>query len=208
MRRTRFGSEYLSWASLRAGPTTRRRRDLVAHLQRSSTRPSGARGGRMAVPTLNWARRISQGNAPCVIDARSTFEFKAGHIAQAPRAGFRILLKRRACRDKSPNWSHLSMPRRDGKGAVGIYGYRNATLLTAHARWREPASLGEMINDQEPRHAGTHRRVPSTSARLRPASTPSYGRALAGALAGDRRHRDGSKGCSTRSATRRRIDDP
>ena len=96
----------------------------------------------MAVHNAELARRISQGNAPCVIDARSTFEFKAGHIAQAVHAPvLRILLKRaRLPEDKS---SELVITCEHGpraamaKALLGIYGYRNATLLTGHMLgWR------------------------------------------------------------------------
>ena len=37
----------------------------------------------MAMRNAELARRITLGNAPWVIDARSTFEFKGGHIPQA-----------------------------------------------------------------------------------------------------------------------------
>ena len=88
------------------------------------------------------ARRITQGNAPWVIDARSAFEFKGGHISQAVHAPIlKILLKRASLpKDKS---SELVITCEHGprammaKALLAIYGYRNATLLKGHMLgWR------------------------------------------------------------------------
>ena len=88
------------------------------------------------------AGRITRGNAPWVIDARSTFEFKGGHIPQAVHAPVsRILLKRaRLPKDRS---SELVITCEHGprammaKALLALYGYRHATLLTGHMLgWR------------------------------------------------------------------------
>jgi len=88
------------------------------------------------------ARRLTRGNAPWIIDARSTLEFKSGHIPQAVHAPIlKILLKRaRLPKDKS---SELVITCEHGPRAVmakallAIYGYRNATLLRGHMLgWR------------------------------------------------------------------------
>ena len=87
-------------------------------------------------------RRITRGNAPWVIDARTTLEFKGGHIPQAVHAPvLKILLKRaRLPKDKS---SELVITCEHGprammaKALLAIYGYRNATLLKGHMLgWR------------------------------------------------------------------------
>ena len=88
------------------------------------------------------ARRITRGNAPRVIDARSTFEFKGGHIPQAVHAPvLKILLKMaRLPKDKS---SELIITCEHGpraliaKALLTMYGYRNTTLLEGHMLgWR------------------------------------------------------------------------
>ena len=88
------------------------------------------------------AQRLTRGNAPWIIDARSTLEFKSGHIPQAVHAPIlKILLKRaRLPKDKS---SELVITCEHGPRAVmakallAIYGYRNATLLRGHMLgWR------------------------------------------------------------------------
>ena len=88
------------------------------------------------------AQRLTRGNAPWIIDARSTLEFKSGHIPQAVHAPIlKILLKRvRLPKDKS---SELVIACEHGPRAVmakallAIYGYRNATLLRGHMLgWR------------------------------------------------------------------------
>ena len=88
------------------------------------------------------AQRLTRGNAPWIIDARSTLEFKSGHIPQAVHAPIlKILLKRaRLPKDKS---SELVITCEHGPRAVmakallAICGYRNATLLRGHMLgWR------------------------------------------------------------------------
>jgi rhodanese-related sulfurtransferase len=88
------------------------------------------------------AERITANRAPTVIDARSGMEFHHGHIPGAIHAPvLRILLKRAPLpKDKS---SELVITCEHGpraamaKALLGIYGYRNATLLTGHMLgWR------------------------------------------------------------------------
>jgi len=88
------------------------------------------------------AQRITQGNAPYVIDARSTFEFQGGHIPQAIHAPvLRILLKSALLpKDKS---AELVITCEHGpramiaKALLAINGYSNVTLLKGHMLgWR------------------------------------------------------------------------
>jgi rhodanese-related sulfurtransferase len=96
----------------------------------------------MAMQNAELARRITQGNAPWVIDARSSFEFKGGHIPQAVHAPvLRILLKR--ARLPKDGTSELVITCEHGpramiaKTLLALYGYRNATLLEGHMLgWR------------------------------------------------------------------------
>jgi hydroxyacylglutathione hydrolase len=88
------------------------------------------------------AERITSGGAPQVIDARSGFEFKRGHIPGAIHAPFlKILFKiARLPEDKNTelvitceHGPRAMMPKR----LLGAYGYRNTTLLDGHMLgWR------------------------------------------------------------------------
>ena len=88
------------------------------------------------------ARRISCGDAPWVLDARSAFEFKLGHIPGAIHAPvLKILMKRARLPEEKD--SELVITCEHGPRAVmakallAIYGYRNATLLRGHMLgWR------------------------------------------------------------------------
>ena len=88
------------------------------------------------------AKKISKGQAPAVIDVRTGFEFKAGHIPGAIHAPvWKILLKLVTLpQDKSAELVVLCElgPRAVmGKVLLGLFGYRNVTLLTGHmAAWR------------------------------------------------------------------------
>lgn len=88
------------------------------------------------------AKAIKGGEGPCVVDVRSGFEFKAGHIPGALHApSWRILLRLAPLpRDKEAlivvTCEHG--PRAQlGKSFLALAGYRNTVLLEGHmARWR------------------------------------------------------------------------
>jgi len=79
---------------------------------------------------------------PAVIDVRTGFEFKAGHISGAIHAPtWKILLK--LARLPSDKNAELVVTCEHGpraqlaKGLLGIFGYRNVDLLDGHmAGWR------------------------------------------------------------------------
>jgi rhodanese-related sulfurtransferase len=88
------------------------------------------------------AEKIASGKAPAIIDVRTGFEFRAGHIPGAVHAPvWKILLRLAAL----PTDKHAELvvlcelgPRAMmGKIVLGSLGYRNVTLLTGHmAAWR------------------------------------------------------------------------
>jgi len=91
------------------------------------------------------ADKIAHGQPPAVLDVRTGFEFRAGHIPGAIHAPlWRILLKLAALpRDKQAEIVVLCElgPRAVmGKVLLGFLGFRNVTLLTGHmAAWRRSA---------------------------------------------------------------------
>jgi hydroxyacylglutathione hydrolase len=88
------------------------------------------------------AKIISRGQSPTVVDVRTGFEFRAGHIPGAVNAPiWKILLKPATLpQDKQTELVVLCElgPRAVmGKMLLGFLGYRNVTLLTGHmAAWR------------------------------------------------------------------------
>lgn len=88
------------------------------------------------------AEKIAQGHPPVVIDVRTGFEFKAGHIPGAINApAWKILLRLVTLpRDKNAELVVLCElgPRAViGKSLLGFLGFRNITLLDGHmALWR------------------------------------------------------------------------
>jgi hydroxyacylglutathione hydrolase len=86
--------------------------------------------------------KMAAGQPPAVIDVRTGFEFKAGHIPGAINAPiWRILLKLAALpHDKNTELVVLCElgPRAImGKALLVLLGYRSVTLLTGHmAAWR------------------------------------------------------------------------
>jgi len=88
------------------------------------------------------AERIAQGHPPVVIDVRTGFEFKAGHIPGAINAPvWKILLRlARLPQDKGAELVVLCElgPRAVmGKALLGFLGFSNITLLEGHmAFWR------------------------------------------------------------------------
>ena len=88
------------------------------------------------------AEKIAHGQPPTVVDVRTGFEFKAGHISGAINAPiWKILLQLASLpRDKQAELVVLCElgPRAVmAKTLLGFLGYRNITLLTGHmAAWR------------------------------------------------------------------------
>ena len=87
-------------------------------------------------------RSIKAGKAPVVVDVRTGFEFKAGHIPGALHAPtWKILLRLAALPpDKQSQLVVLCElgPRAAmAKGLLGVMGYKNIELLDGHmAGWR------------------------------------------------------------------------
>ena len=88
------------------------------------------------------ANRIAAGNVPYIIDVRTGFEFKPGHIPGAINAPiWKIMLGLAALpSDKQADMVVLCElgPRAViAKSILGAIGYRNVTLLAGHmAAWR------------------------------------------------------------------------
>ena len=88
------------------------------------------------------AQRIKSKKAPVVIDVRSGFEFNSGHVPGAIHApSLKILLKlAKLPEDKNTELVVLCEhgPRAMmAQGLLGMYGYRNVTLLEGHlSGWR------------------------------------------------------------------------
>ncbi len=88
------------------------------------------------------AKRIKSKNALIVVDVRTGFEFKSGHIPGAIHAPtWKILL--RLARIPADRRAELVVTCEHGpraqlaKGLLGMFGYRNVTLLEGHmAAWR------------------------------------------------------------------------
>jgi rhodanese-related sulfurtransferase len=87
-------------------------------------------------------KRIKSKNAPVVVDVRTGFEFKSGHIPSAIHAPtWKILL--RLARIPSDRNAEMVVTCEHGpraqlaKGLLGMFGYRNVSLLEGHmAAWR------------------------------------------------------------------------
>ena len=88
-------------------------------------------------------KRIKSKQLPAIIDVRTGFEFKKGHIPGAIHAPtWKILLRL----DRIPSDKNTELvvtcelgPRAQiVKGLLGAFGYRNVTLLEGHmAGWRQ-----------------------------------------------------------------------
>ena len=101
------------------------------------------------------AQKIASGKAPAIIDVRTGFEFKAGHIPGAINAPvWKILLRLVSLpQDRDAELVVLCElgPRAVmGKALLALFGYRNATLLTGHmVAWRRaglPLKKDELKN--------------------------------------------------------------
>jgi len=88
------------------------------------------------------AEKIAQGHHPVVIDVRTGFEFKAGHIPGALHAPVWKILLRLAPLPQDKNTELVVLcelgPRAVmGKALLGFLGFPNVTLLAGHmAGWR------------------------------------------------------------------------
>jgi len=88
------------------------------------------------------AKKITLGKAPVIVDVRTGFEFRAGHIAGAINAPVWKILMRIAPlpEDKLSEMvvlCELGPRAMMGKVLLGAFGYRNVSLLTGHmAGWR------------------------------------------------------------------------
>src|SRR5665811_907916 len=88
-------------------------------------------------------KRIKSQQPPAVIDVRTGFEFKNGHIPGAIHAPTWTILLRldRIPSDKNTELvvtCELGPRARIVKGLLGAFGYRNVTLLEGHmAKWRQ-----------------------------------------------------------------------
>jgi rhodanese-related sulfurtransferase len=93
--------------------------------------------------SLELAKRINAKNPPTVVDVRTGFEFRKGHIPGAIHAPtWKILL--RLARIPSDRSAELVVTCEHGpraqicKGLLGAFGYRNVVLLAGHmAGWRQ-----------------------------------------------------------------------
>jgi hydroxyacylglutathione hydrolase len=88
------------------------------------------------------ASKIKTGQAPCVLDVRTGFEFQAGHVPGAVHAPFlKILLRRVQLPGEKQSLIVLTCehgPRAHlASVLLGLIGYRNLELLDGHmAGWR------------------------------------------------------------------------
>ena len=88
------------------------------------------------------ANKIADNQAPPVIDVRTGFEFRAGHIPGSINAPVWKILLRLVPLPQDKNSELVVLcelgPRAMmGKALLGLLGYRNVTLLTGHmAAWR------------------------------------------------------------------------
>jgi len=93
--------------------------------------------------SLELARRMKSNNPPSVVDVRTCFEFRKGHIPGAIHAPtWKILLRlARIPSDKNAELvvtCELGPRARIVKGLLGAFGYRNVELLAGHmAGWRK-----------------------------------------------------------------------
>ena len=88
------------------------------------------------------ANKIASGQAPAVIDVRTGFEFRAGHIPSALNAPIWKILLRCAPLPLDKNAAMVVLCELGPRAVVarmllGVLGYRNITLLDGHmAQWR------------------------------------------------------------------------
>jgi len=95
-------------------------------------------------------QRIKANNAPLVIDARSEFEFRHGHIPGAINAPIRKILLHKAQLPKDRNRELVitcehGQRARTAKFVLGLCGYRNTDLLDGFLQdWKKAGLPLEM----------------------------------------------------------------
>lgn len=88
------------------------------------------------------AKKIAGNQSPAVVDVRTGFEFRGGHIPGAINAPIWKIMLRLASLPQDKNAELVVLcelgPRAVmGKALLGLLGFRNVTLLTGHmAAWR------------------------------------------------------------------------
>jgi rhodanese-related sulfurtransferase len=88
------------------------------------------------------SKKIASGKAPAIVDVRTIFEFRAGHISGAIHAQtWKILLRLAPLpADKDAEMvvlCELGPRARIAKAILAAYGYRKVSLLAGHmAGWR------------------------------------------------------------------------
>jgi hydroxyacylglutathione hydrolase len=88
------------------------------------------------------AQRIVSGKTPVILDVRTGIEFRRGHIPGAVHAPTWKIVLRMAAIPSGRNTElvvtcELGPRARIVKGLLGLFGYRNVTLLEGHmAAWR------------------------------------------------------------------------
>ena len=140
---------------MKCGEGKRRMRDEMMKVERGFLIPQRSslikfsRGVTMQPQEL--AKKIAAGKAPAVIDVRTGFEFKAGHIPGAINAPiWKIMLRLAALpADKQTDMVVLCElgPRAViAKAILGFIGYRNVALLDGHmAAWRRSGLPQEKV---------------------------------------------------------------
>jgi len=94
------------------------------------------------VQVRELAARITAKRSPPVIDVRTGFEFGSGHIPGAIHAPIWKILLKMAHLPEDQNAElvvtcEMGPRARMAQGLLGLYGYRNVTLLEGHmAGWR------------------------------------------------------------------------
>jgi len=102
--------------------------------------------GRVVMKANELLKRIGSKSAPLVIDPRSEFEFKRGHIPGAINAPVRNILFNRAHLPHDRN-REMVIACMHGQRAVmakwflTLYGYRNTSLLEGYLEWWQEAGL-------------------------------------------------------------------
>jgi rhodanese-related sulfurtransferase len=93
--------------------------------------------------SLELVKRIKSKNPPTVVDVRTGYEFRKGHIPGAIHAPtWKILLRlERIPSDKNTELvvtCELGPRAQIAKGLLGVFGYQNVALLAGHmAGWRQ-----------------------------------------------------------------------
>ncbi len=98
--------------------------------------------GAITVQAKELVQRIKAKNPPTVVDVRSGYEFKSGHIPGAIHAPSWTILLKTADLPTDKNTELVITcehgPRAQmAQGLLGLYGYRNTSLLDGHmSGWR------------------------------------------------------------------------